>query len=193
MKKAIFLDRDGTINVEKNYLYRIEEFEFLPSVIEALKILQEAGFFLIIITNQSGIARGFYNEEDLKRLNQWLIESLHNQGIVISNIYYCPHHPKAAVEKYRMDCECRKPKIGMYINAAKDFDIDLDESYVIGDKIRDCAVCEITKCKGFLIENNENKEIIEGVKSGDYQRMEYAQNLYEAALKIIKLEREKNR
>lgn len=191
--KAIFLDRDGTINIEKNYLYKIEEFEFLPGVIEALKIFQNAGYILIIVTNQSGIARGYYDEEDLKRLNKWLMKSLDDKGIQIRSIYYCPHHPKAIIEKYRENCNCRKPKIGMYMSAVADFNISLDESYVIGDKFRDCAICEKTKCRGFLVENNEKQEVIEKVKSGDYPRIEYAQNLYEAALKITMLESEKNK
>lgn len=186
MKKAIFLDRDGTINVEKNYLYKIEDFEFLPRVIDALKILQDAGFCLIIITNQSGIARGFYDEEDLMRLHNWMTEDLSKQGILISSIYYCPHHPEATIEKYRKNCNCRKPQIGMYLKAISDFDISLEESYVIGDKLRDCAICEMTECKGFLTGSNENAEIIEEVKQGKYKQIKYASCLYEVALHITK-------
>lgn len=188
MNKAVFLDRDGTINVEKNYLYDIEEFEFLPQVFEALKILQDAGYLLIIVTNQSGIGRGFYSEEDFAKLNQWMLGILEKHGIQIQQVYYCPHHPKALIKKYRKDCECRKPNIGMYLNAVKDFQIALEKSYVIGDKIRDCAVCKTTECRGFLIENNEKKEIIEAVKRKEYLRVGYAKNLYDAALKITNSE-----
>lgn len=184
MKKAIFLDRDGTINVEKNYLYKIEDFEFLPRVIDALKILQDAGFCLIIVTNQSGIARGFYSEEDLRRLHDWMTDSLLKQGIKIEHIYYCPHHPEASVDKYRKNCEYRKPGIGMYMHAVADFDIDLEKSYAIGDKLRDCAICKMTECKGFLIGSNEDAEAIEEVKQGKYKRTEYASSLHEAALSI---------
>lgn len=186
MKKAVFLDRDGTINVEKNYIYKIEDFEFLPRVIDALKILQDAGFCLVIVTNQSGIARGFYGEEDLMQLHNWMTETLLKHGIAISSIYYCPHHPEATIGKYRKNCKCRKPEIGMYLKGVSDFNISLEESYVIGDKLRDCAICEMTECKGFLIENNEKPEVIEEVKQGKYKQIKYASNLYEAAMSICK-------
>ena len=183
--KAIFLDRDGTINVEKDYLFRISDFGFLPGVIPALRMLQEAGYLLIIITNQSGIARGYYTEDDYQKLNNWMVETLSSQGVKISGAYYCPHHPTATVEKYRVDCDCRKPKLGMYEKAIADFNIDLCLSYAIGDKIRDCAICNFTDCHGFLISHNEKSEVIEAVKNGEYERVEYADGLLAAAQKIL--------
>ena len=138
--KAIFLDRDGTINVEKDYLYRIEDFEFLPRVIDALKLLQSAGYLLIIITNQSGIARGYYKESDYEKLNAWMLKELKQKGINISAVYHCPHHPNAKIDKYRVNCSCRKPNKGLFEKAINDFNIDLSLSYSIGDKIRDCAI-----------------------------------------------------
>lgn len=131
MNKAVFLDRDGTINVEKNYLYKKEDFEFLPGVIPALKQLQAAGYLLIIVTNQSGIARGYYSEQDFLDLNDWIITILAEQGIYISKVYYCPHHPDADNEKYRVNCECRKPKPGMFLKAKQDFDLDLGACFAI--------------------------------------------------------------
>ena len=180
MNKAIFLDRDGTINVEKNYLFRKEDFEFLPGVIDALKKLQEAGYILIIITNQSGIARGYYTEKDFEILNRWMLSELKNRGVIIAKVYYCPHLPDAEVAEYRRDCECRKPKLGMYMQAVRDYDIDFWQSYAVGDKIRDCAICEKTNCKGYLIGTNEKPEIIEQVKEGQYERIAYAKDLAEA-------------
>ena len=185
MNKAIFLDRDGTINVEKNYLYKIEDFEFLPGVVEALKILQDEGYLLIIITNQSGIARGYYTEKDFHILNDWMVSTLKGYGICINAVYYCPHHPDASIEGYRKDCECRKPKFGLFEHAIKDYEIDLSQSYAIGDKIRDCAICITTDCKGFLVANNETKDVIESVKRGEYKNIRYADNLEECA-RIIK-------
>ncbi len=190
MNKAIFLDRDGTINVEKHYLYKKEDFEFLPGVIEALKKLQEAGFILIIVTNQSGIGRGYYTEKDFNILNNWMLSELRNQGILIADVFYCPHLPDAEVEEYRKDCNCRKPKLGMYQQAIADYNIQLSKSYAIGDKIRDCAICEQTVCKGLLVGVNERSDIIEKVKNGEYERVSYAKNLAEAA-KIILQTKEK--
>lgn len=185
MNKAVFLDRDGTINVEKNYLYKKEDFEFLPGVIPALKQLQAAGYLLIIVTNQSGIARGYYSEQDFLDLNDWIITILAEQGIYISKVYYCPHHPDADNEKYRVNCECRKPKPGMFLKAKQDFDLDLGACFAIGDKIRDCCICELTECRGFLIGNNEKKEVIERVKTGEFKNVSYAADLFKAAVQII--------
>lgn len=185
MNKAIFLDRDGTINVEKHYLYKKEDFEFLPGVIDALKKLQVSGFILIIVTNQSGIGRGYYTEKDFNILNDWMLSELRNQGVLIADVYYCPHLPDADVAEYRRDCECRKPKSGMYQQAIRDYQIQISQSYAIGDKIRDCAICEKTSCKGYLIGVNEKPEIIEQVKEGKYERVRYAKDLAEATNLIL--------
>lgn len=185
LKKAIFLDRDGTINVEKGYLYKIEDFEFIGGAINGLRLLQDAGYLLIIITNQSGIARGYYTEEDYHKLNDWMINTLHKNGITLSAVYCCPHHPEAKKPEYRIRCTCRKPKLGLYKQAVHDFNINLDDSYAIGDKIRDCAICKSTGCHGFLIADNERADIIEAVKSGKYEHIRYAQSLQEAAKQIV--------
>lgn len=186
MAKAIFLDRDGTINVEKDYLYKIEDFEFLPGVIEGLKKLQEAGFILIIITNQSGIGRGYYTEEDFNILTEWMRAVLQKEGIDISEIRYCPHLPDATVEKYRMVCKCRKPGIEMFLAAINKFSIDLEKSYAIGDKIRDLAICESSECRGFLVGTNEQESVIETVKKGVVPRVRYGFNFKECVDEILK-------
>ena len=185
MNKAIFLDRDGTINIEKHYLYKIDDFEFLPGVIQALKRLQDAGYLLIIVTNQSGIARGYYTEREYEALSNWMIGELRKHDVIISAVYYCPHLPDATVIKYRKDCNCRKPKLGMYRQAIVEHDIMLPQSYAIGDKIRDCAICEQTDCRGFLIGLNEDPTIIERVRAGEYTRVKYASSLAEAASMIL--------
>ena len=123
---------------------------------------------MIVITNQSGIARGYYSEEDFLRLNNWMLSDLKKKGINIAKVYYCPHHPNGKIEKYKMDCICRKPKLGMYLKAIEDFDIDLLQSYAIGDKIRDSVICEKTSCRGYLISNLEKENIVEGVKKRIY-------------------------
>ena len=171
--------------LKKKYLYKIEDFEFLPGVISALKMLQEAGYFLIIITNQSGIARGYYTEEDYSILNDWMIKELKKQGINITAVYYCPHHPRAKIEKYKKDCDCRKPKLGMYEQAVEDFGLNLDDCFAIGDNPRDCAICKSTACRGYLIVTNDKEEKIEAVKSKKYNRVKCAADLYAAATDIL--------
>lgn len=185
MNKAIFLDRDGTINVEKHYLHRIEEFEFLPGAVEALRMAQNAGFRLIVITNQSGIARGYYRDEDFQALNSWMLKTLESDGVHIDGVYYCPHHPEARIPQYRMDCDCRKPKLGMFRRAIEDFDLNVDACCAIGDKIRDCSICETTGCRGFLVGNNEDPETIEQVRAGKYRNVMYEDSLLKAVERII--------
>lgn len=151
--KVVFLDRDGTINVDKHYLYKPEEFELLPGVVDGLKRLQEFGYMLIIITNQSGIARGYYTEQEFHILNQYMKELLEQHGIHITDVLYCPHLPSAKVEKYRMTCCCRKPKLGLFFEAIRKWDIDLNKSWAIGDKERDVTICEETSCRGIILTN----------------------------------------
>ena len=185
MNKAVFLDRDGTINVEKNYLYKICDFEFLPGTIDALNLLQDAGYILIIITNQSGIGRGYYSEKDFNKLNDWMLDYLKDNGIEISKVYFCPHHPDANILEYRKECNCRKPKLGLYLQAIKDYNLNLNSCYAIGDKLRDCAICNASECKGFLIGTNEKMETIQAVKKGKYSNLSYTETLLEAAKSIV--------
>ena len=132
MKKALFLDRDGVINKEKNYLYKIEDFEFVDGVFETCRYFQEKGYLLIIVTNQAGIARGKYTEQDYQILTDWMLAEFERQGITISKVYHCPHHPE-----FTGECECRKPKPGMLIQAKNEFDIDMPNSIMVGDKNSD--------------------------------------------------------
>ena len=132
MQKVLFLDRDGVINVEKDYLYKIEDFEFIDGIIDLCAFYQDNGYKIIVVTNQSGIARGYYTEEDFVRLTTWMIKEFFKQGISISKVYHCPHHPSISG-----NCECRKPNPGMLFEAGKDFMIDFSKSIIIGDKERD--------------------------------------------------------
>ena len=149
--KAVFLDRDGTINVEKNYLYEIDKFEFLPGVLEGLRRLKDAGCDLIIVTNQSGIARGYYTEAQYQELEDWMLRQLKEAGAEITAAYHCPHLPDAQVMEYRKDCDCRKPKLGMFYQAIETYQIDVSKSFAIGDKMRDLELCRQTDAKGFLV------------------------------------------
>lgn len=187
MEKAIFLDRDGTINKDTGYVSQIKEFEFLPGVVEALKILNDLGFLLIIITNQSGIARGFYSENDFVKLDNWMRSELLKHGIRISKTYYCPHLSISNIPKYRKACQCRKPKTGLFEQAIREFNIDLKNSFVIGDHMRDCELARKNKCYGMLVGNTEDLRIIKKVSDGKYSNILYFENLFQCALYIKKV------
>ncbi len=132
MNRALFLDRDGVINVEKDYLYKIEEFEFIDGIFELCRHYEELGFLIFVVTNQSGIARHYYSEEDFKKLSIWMTEAFLKHDIKIQRVYHCPHHPDISGA-----CNCRKPNPGMLLDANKEFDIDMSSSIIIGDKERD--------------------------------------------------------
>ncbi len=130
MKKAVFLDRDGIINIDKSYVYKIEDFEFNEGVFEVLRYLKRLGYLLFIVTNQSGIGRGYYSESDFLKLTNWMLDEFKFQGIDIQRVYYCPHSPES-------NCLCRKPKIGMFEKAFSEYSIDKKNSWMIGDKPSD--------------------------------------------------------
>jgi D-glycero-D-manno-heptose 1,7-bisphosphate phosphatase len=132
MKKAIFLDRDGVINKEINYLYKVDDFEFIEEIFEICHFYINHGFIIIVITNQAGIAKGLYTEEDFEYLTNWMIDEFSQKKIMIEKVYHCPHHPE-----YTGECDCRKPKPGMIFRACQEFDIDLTQSILIGDKRSD--------------------------------------------------------
>ena len=132
MQKVLFLDRDGVINVEKDYLYKIEDFEFIDGIIDLCKHYESNGFIILVVTNQSGIARNYYTQADFSLLTYWMIGEFASFGVNISQVYHCPHYPSISGE-----CNCRKPKSGMLLEAAKHFDIDFKNSIIIGDKERD--------------------------------------------------------
>ena len=132
MKKALFLDRDGVVNVEKDYLYKIDDFEFIEGLFELCNYYQKQGYLIFIVTNQSGIARGYYSEEDFNLLSQWMSKEFSKHSINIEKIYYCPHHPDISGK-----CSCRKPEPGMLLKAINEFNIDVTHSLIIGDKERD--------------------------------------------------------
>jgi D-glycero-D-manno-heptose 1,7-bisphosphate phosphatase len=135
--KALFLDRDGTLNIEKNYVIKIEDFEFTRGIFKLIKSYQKNGFLIFIISNQSGIARGFFTENDYLALTDWMTNQLECYGIKIAKVYHCPHHPEITGE-----CDCRKPKPGMILEAIHEFNINPSESVLIGDKKSDILAGE---------------------------------------------------
>lgn len=130
MKKAVFLDRDGVINEDSGYVSKISDFKFINGVFEALRGFKELGYLLIIVTNQSGISRGFYTLDDFEKLNKFMLDEFTKNGVFIDKVYFCPHSPEE-------NCECRKPKAGMILQGLKEFDINPQNSILIGDKISD--------------------------------------------------------
>ncbi len=136
-KIAVFLDRDGVINQDTGYVSCIDDFHFIDGAIEALQLLKKKGYSLVVVTNQSGIARGYYSEEQFMQLTEWMDWSLADRDVDLDGIYYCPHHPTAGEAPYRQECNCRKPAPGMLLDAARELDIDLAGSYMVGDKAAD--------------------------------------------------------
>lgn len=152
MNKAIFLDRDGTLNIEKNYLYKREDFEFIIGMPEAIKRWNELGYKIIVVTNQAGVARGYYTEDDVVNLHTYINDLLMKSGAHIDAFYYCPHHPIHGIGKYKVECSCRKPKTGMLEQAISDFNIDVAQSYLFGDQDSDIEAGETMKIKSYKVD-----------------------------------------
>jgi len=136
-RKAAFLDRDGVINLDHGYVSTPEQFEFIDGVFDACRLLQQQGYLLIVVTNQSGIGRGYYNEAQFHQLTDWMKQQFADQGVLIDAVYFCPHHPEKALPHYQQDCNCRKPNPGMLQQAIAEFDINPAQSLMLGDKAAD--------------------------------------------------------
>ncbi len=156
--KAVFLDRDGTIIKDKVYLRNPEGVEILPGAGEAIGMLNSLGLPVIVVTNQSGIARGYLSEERLGMIHERLEYLLREDGARLDAIYYCPHHPEGIIPEYKRDCTCRKPSPGMLEMAAKSFSLKLAECYMVGDKDIDMETIHRVGGKGILLGYNKNLE-----------------------------------
>ena len=166
MKKAIFLDRDGTINVEKDYIYKSEDLIFEEGTIEALKTFKNLGYILIVVSNQSGIARGYFTEEDLNIFNNNMNEILKKNGVEITEFYCCPHHPDG-IGEYKKVCECRKPNNKMIEDAIKKYNIDREKSYMIGDKTSDIGAGLKSNLKTVLVKTGYGLKDMEKVDKNE--------------------------
>lgn len=171
MKKAVFLDRDGTINVDNGYVFKCEDFTLIPGAAEGLKLLQDAGYQLVIVTNQSGIARGYYSEDQFRALCAYMDELLSKYGIEKIPVYYCPHIGE--------NCNCRKPKCGLFYKAAHQLNIDFQTSWAIGDRERDLSICCKERVRGILLAN------------GGSDWFYTCSNLLDAARFIYKIDKDK--
>ena len=166
MKKAIFLDRDGTINVEKDYIYKSEDLVFEEGTIEALKTFKNLGYILIVVSNQSGIARGYFTEEDLNIFNNNMNEILKKNGVEITEFYCCPHHPDG-IGEYKKVCECRKPNNKMIEDAIKKYNIDREKSYMIGDKTSDIGAGIKSNLKTVLVKTGYGLKDMEKINKNE--------------------------
>ncbi len=151
LRRAVFLDRDGTVNEERDYLYRVEDFAFIAGVPQAIRRLNEAGWLVVVVTNQSGVARGYYGEDDVARLHRHIERLLAAEGARIDAFYFCPHHPREGIGSYRRDCDCRKGQPGMLLRAATEHGIDLSCSFMVGDKVADIEAGEAAGCTPLMV------------------------------------------
>ena len=163
MKKniAVFLDRDGTINEEVGYLDSLDKLKIIPSAYEAIRLINESGMKVVVISNQAGVARGFFTEDFVKITHEYLQTALRQQGATIDNFYYCPHHPTEGIEPYRKDCNCRKPAPGMLLRAVQDLNIDLTRSYLVGDRFNDMEAGKKIGVRGILVKTGFGQSLLQ--------------------------------
>jgi D-glycero-D-manno-heptose 1,7-bisphosphate phosphatase len=181
-QKAVFLDRDGVVIEDTDFPHRPDQLRFLPRVAEAIKLLNKAGFKIIIVTNQSGVARGLFTEETVREFSEHVILKLAEKGAVIDRTYYCPHFAGGTVKEYSFKCSCRKPETGMVEQAVKDFKIDLACSFVVGDNASDIELGRRVGCRTVLVTGGGTRRNASGEPPPSDQT---APGLFEAAEWIV--------
>ena len=183
---AVFLDRDGTVCEEVGYLREVKDLQLIPGSAQAIRKIRQAGWKVVIISNQSGVARGYLTEETVQTIHTALREMLQKEETEIDGIYYCPHHPKGN-PPYNMQCDCRKPKAGMLKQATKDLDLDLNRSIVIGDKLSDVQTAQRLNIPGILVLTGFGKGELEKYQQNWEKKPDHiAENLLEAASWFLK-------
>lgn len=163
MKKntAVFLDRDGTINEEVGYIDNLDKLKIIPRAYEAIRLINKSGMKVVVISNQAGVARELFTEEFLKATNDYLHAMLRQEGACIDGFYYCPHHPTVGKEPYLQVCGCRKPEPGMMLQAARDLDIDLTKSYIVGDRYNDMEAGKKIGVRGVLVKTGFGERLLQ--------------------------------
>ena len=161
MNGVVFLDRDGVINADIGYLWRREDFVWIPGAPAAIRLFNERGRPVVVVTNQSGVARGYYTEQDVESLHRWMNAELNRQGARIDAVYFCPHHPDGAIPEYTRVCDCRKPQPGMLLQAMEDWRADPAKSVLIGDKESDVAAAAAAGIRGYLFDGKNLLEFVE--------------------------------
>lgn len=157
---AVFLDRDGTINEEVGYLDSLEKLRIFPVAFDAVRMINETGMKVVVATNQSGVARGLFDETFVERVHEQMDELFRERGARIDRFYYCPHHPTEGIGPYRLACDCRKPKPGMLLQASLELDIDLSVSYVVGDTTRDIELAHRCGATGILVKTGYGGDLV---------------------------------
>lgn len=158
MRPAVFLDRDGTLNEEVGYLDRLDRLVLFPWTIDAVRLLNRAEFAVVVVTNQAGVARGFFEESFVHDVHRHIDRLFADGGARVDGYYYCPHHPDATIEAYRLECECRKPRPGMIRRAERDLGLDLARSYVVGDRWLDIGLARAVGATGVLVKTGYGAE-----------------------------------
>ncbi len=166
-RRAVFLDRDGCVNVEDHYIRDIKQFRLYPDTLESIKALNDAGFAIVVVTNQSGVARGYMTEELVNEVHELLLKMTREAGVIIDRIEYCPHHPEGVITQYAMTCACRKPAPGMALRAAKELSIDMKSSYVVGDKVSDIELGFAIGAKTVLVRTGFGEREVGKVERGE--------------------------
>ncbi len=184
LRPAVFLDRDGTVNVEVDYLSRAEQLELIPGVAAAIARLNLAGRLVVLVTNQSGVARGMLSEERLSEIHVRLAELLAQAGARIDHIEYCPHHPTLGGQRYARTCECRKPAAGMLRAATEALGIDLGRSWIVGDSLRDLEAGKALRVRGILVRTGKGQTQLDSLAPGQ-PRPHVAADLGEAVEAIL--------
>lgn len=169
-KKAIFFDRDGVLNHDSGYIYKIEDFKWMNGAKDAIKFFNNQGWLVFVVTNQSGIARGFYSEDDLNKLHLWVQQDLNLMGAYIDAFEYCPHHPEAKLEPLRLKCLCRKPEAGMITKLLAKWQLKPENCMLIGDKSSDLQAGAGAGVKSFLFKAQENDNLLTFVKKNIFQQ-----------------------
>ena len=184
---AVFLDRDGTLNEEGGYINHVDRLKLIDGAGEAVALLEKHGLKTIVVTNQAGVARGYYPAEHLPKLHDRLRDLLKEQGATLDAIYYCPHHPDVGEPPFRQDCDCRKPKLGMIRRAEKELSVDAASSYMVGDKISDVEFGRKAGCKSILVLTGYGKGELEYHRDKLTAEPDYiADDILDAAKWIVK-------
>jgi D-glycero-D-manno-heptose 1,7-bisphosphate phosphatase len=185
VKPAVFLDRDGTLIEDRHYLASLDDVALFPWALEALRLLREHGFALVVLTNQSGVARGLFDEAFVQQTHLHLARLLAAHGLRIDGYYYCPHHPDGRLEAYRRDCECRKPRPGMVHAAARDLGLDVAGSYMVGDLWRDIALAEHAGASGGVLVRTGHGADAERARPAGLETAAVVDTLLDAARWIV--------
>jgi len=162
LRPAVFLDRDGTVNIEAGYIHELQNLNLIPGAAEAIRGLNQLQIPVVLVTNQSGPARGYYPESWVHQLHQRLVALLADQGAQLDKIYYCPHLPDGSVPEYTLECTCRKPEPGMLLQAADELNLDLTQSFMIGDKATDVEVGQRVGAQTVLLTSGYGQQVLEG-------------------------------